>query len=105
MLQTGFTSVQVKKSAILAHISKDPDIDFLQKYEFEIAKVLEYMEELNEVDTSDIRPLDGLRTNVINDLREDVAYYDKEKYTRVRSLIIDGFPNKQGDLLEIPGIF
>lgn len=105
MSQNGFTSAKVKESVILAHISKDPDINFLQKYELDIAKVLDYIEELNEVNTSDIRPLDGLSVNNIDDLREDIADSDREKYIRVRSLIINGFPNKQGDLLEIPGIF
>jgi aspartyl-tRNA(Asn)/glutamyl-tRNA(Gln) amidotransferase subunit C len=95
----------VKKIAHLARLSKDPSPEFLEKYGKELGEVLEYVQQLKEVDTSNIDPLDGFRTISIHELREDEYTTDQELYQQIRSRILANFPTRQGDLLVIPGIF
>lgn len=95
----------VKKIAYLARLADMPTEDFIQKYSEELGAILGYVEELSQVDTSGIHPLDGLRTILVADLREDEPEEDQDTYSRVRQNIIQNFPNRQGDLLVVPGIF
>jgi aspartyl-tRNA(Asn)/glutamyl-tRNA(Gln) amidotransferase subunit C len=91
----------VTKIAKLARLTDNPTPEFLEKYGKELGSILEYIEELQQVDTTGISPTDGLRTNTVEQLREDISYADEE----VRSRIIANFPIKKGELLEVPGIF
>jgi len=95
----------VRKIAFLARLSKDPSPEFLEKYGIELGAVLEYMEQLKELDTSGVDPFGGARTITIADLRDDEPNQNTDDYLRVRQNIINNFPNKQGDLLVLPGIF
>ncbi|MGL4758629.1 MAG: Asp-tRNA(Asn)/Glu-tRNA(Gln) amidotransferase subunit GatC [Patescibacteria group bacterium] len=95
----------VAKVAKLARINNNPDEEFLEKYSKELSSILDYINQLQEVDTSGISPVDGIRTIKINQLREDTPDIDQTKYSRIRRNIINNFPNKQGDLLLLPGIF
>lgn len=95
----------VRKIAFLARLSKDPSPEFLEKYGIELGAVLEYMEQLKELDTSGIDPFGGARTITIAELRDDEPSQNTQDYLRVRQNIINNFPNKQGDLLVLPGIF
>ena len=95
----------VKKIAFLARLSKDPSPEFLEKYGRELGAILEYMEQLQEFDTSAIDPFSGTRTISVSQLRQDEPTPDQELYQQVRQNIINNFPNRQGDLLVIPGIF
>ncbi len=95
----------VKKVAHLARLDNDPSDEFLEKYGRELGGILEYIDELSEVDTTGISPLDGIRTNTVDELREDKPGEDFETYERIRQNIIQEFPMKKGNLLELPGIF
>jgi len=95
----------VRKIALLARLSKDPSPEFLEKYGLELGAVLEYMEQLKELDTSGADPFGGVRTIAIDQLRNDEPDQNQNDYLRVRQNIINNFPNKQGDLLVLPGIF
>jgi aspartyl-tRNA(Asn)/glutamyl-tRNA(Gln) amidotransferase subunit C len=95
----------VRKIALLARLSKDPSPEFLEKYGLELGAVLEYMEQLKELDTAGIDPFGGARTITIDELRDDTPNTNTQDYLRVRQNIINNFPNKQGDLLVLPGIF
>jgi aspartyl-tRNA(Asn)/glutamyl-tRNA(Gln) amidotransferase subunit C len=95
----------VKKIAQLAKLSNDPSPEFLEKYGEELGAILEYVDQLQEVDTSGISPTDGIRTISISQLREDHPPEDNEEYIRIRNNIIANFPTKTGVLLELPGIF
>jgi aspartyl-tRNA(Asn)/glutamyl-tRNA(Gln) amidotransferase subunit C len=91
----------VTKIAKLARLTDNPTPEFLEKYGKELGSILEYIEELQQVDTTGISPTDGLRTNTVEQLREDIPFVDEE----IRSRIIANFPIKKGELLEVPGIF
>lgn len=95
----------IKQVANLARLSENPSEEFIDKYGVEIGAILEYVDELQLVDTSNIDPLDGARICLVSNLREDEESADKKTYSRVRSNIIANFPNSQGDLLVVPGVF
>jgi aspartyl-tRNA(Asn)/glutamyl-tRNA(Gln) amidotransferase subunit C len=91
----------VTKIAKLARLTDNPSPEFLEKYGRELGAILDYVEELQKVDTTGISPTDGLRSTTVNQLREDIPFVD----TDIRARIIANFPIKKGDLLEVPGIF
>jgi aspartyl/glutamyl-tRNA(Asn/Gln) amidotransferase C subunit len=91
----------VAKVAALARLTDNPTPEFLEKYGRELGAILEYVEELQKVDTKGISPLDGIRTIVIENLREDIPFVDEE----IRTRILANFPKRKGDLLEVAGIF
>jgi aspartyl-tRNA(Asn)/glutamyl-tRNA(Gln) amidotransferase subunit C len=95
----------IKKIASLARLSESPDQTFLDEYGQQLGKILDYVEELNEVDTSGIDPLGGNRIILFSELRPDTVNSDQVNYQKVRVNILNNFPNKQGDLLVVPGIF
>jgi len=103
-MSTKLNAAAVKKIANLARLNEQPNTDFLEKYGTEIGQILGYVAELEEVDTSGIDPLGGSRTINVNDLRSDTPNANPN-YDRVRANIINNFPNKQGNLLVVPGIF
>jgi len=104
-MATVLDSKIVKKVAYLARISSNPSPEFLEKYGYDLGQVLNYVKELEEVDVTGINPLDGFRTIFVEDLREDEIDSDQNNYVNIRNNIISNFPNKQGNLLVIPGIF
>ena len=95
----------VRKIAFLSRLSKDPSPEFLNKYGIELGAILEYMEQLKELDTSGIDPFAGVRTITIAELRADQPTSNQLEYSQIRQNIIANFPTKQGDLLVLPGIF
>jgi aspartyl-tRNA(Asn)/glutamyl-tRNA(Gln) amidotransferase subunit C len=99
------TKDTVAKVAKLARLSNNPDEEFLTKYTGELSSIIEYINQLQEVDTTGISPTDGIRTITVNQLREDTAPIDIEEYNKIRQNIINNFPTKQGNLLVLPGIF
>lgn len=99
------TKGTVAKVAKLARINNNPDEEFLNKYTTELSAIINYINELQEVNTDGISPTDGIRTISIDQLREDIGPVDMDEYNRIRANIIRNFPNKQGDLLLLPGIF
>ena len=99
-------SATVRKVATkLARISDNPSPEFLEKFGQELGSILEYVDQLQEVDTTGLKPTDGLRTTTLDKLRPDEPTDDEERYARVRQNIINQFPHKNGTLLALPGIF
>jgi aspartyl-tRNA(Asn)/glutamyl-tRNA(Gln) amidotransferase subunit C len=103
-MSSKITNQVVKKIGYLARLSNDPDEQILNKYTEELDKILNYVEELNEVDVSGVDPLEGVRTIKLNELREDEPVADSEEYAKVRANIIRNFPQSQGNLLIVPGV-
>jgi len=99
------TAAQVRKVAAMARLDSNPSDEFVQKFQQQLGDILAHVEELQEVDTTGITPTDGVRTISVSNLRPDTAPEDQDKYQRVRKNIITNFPNKQGDLLIVPGVF
>lgn len=89
----------VAKSAKLAKIKKEADEQFLEKYAGQLAGILDYFEELKEVDYSNVESTDIIRTVSIEDLAEDEPYPNQEEYQRTRQNIINNFPQSQSNFL------
>ena len=67
------------------------------KFSEELSAVLEYVEQLKEVDTSKVEPVSQI-TGSVNILREDVAEdFDKED----RKIIISNFPEEREGCVKV----
>ncbi|MEM1312314.1 MAG: Asp-tRNA(Asn)/Glu-tRNA(Gln) amidotransferase subunit GatC [Patescibacteria group bacterium] len=95
----------IKKVASLSRINDSPDVSFLEKYQRQLTSVLEYVKQLEEVDVSNVDPFSGSRTIQIDQLREDTPPLDVQQYAKTKAEIIDNFPEKNGNLLVVAGIF
>jgi aspartyl-tRNA(Asn)/glutamyl-tRNA(Gln) amidotransferase subunit C len=96
---------EVKKNAALARLTDNPEPEFLEKFSSELGSILGYVDQLSNLPTDSVSPLDGVRTNTILELREDLTDPNIEKVKTIRQNIIGQFPSKKGDLLEVPGVF
>ncbi|MBU1180040.1 Asp-tRNA(Asn)/Glu-tRNA(Gln) amidotransferase subunit GatC [Patescibacteria group bacterium] len=90
---------EVQKIALLARIElKDEE---LLKYGEQLSSILEYINKLQKVDTSQVDP-NFYPTDLINAWREDG---EKGCTETERELILGNMPEKEGDLLKTLGVF
>ena len=68
----------------------------------DLEKILEYFEELKEIDTSNIQPLAG-GADLINVYREDKDFFDE--LCKKQEKLIEAFPEKEREFLKVPPIF
>lgn len=71
------------------------------RYATELSAILEYVEQLQEVDTTDVEPTSQV-TGLEDVYREDVVRSCDEE---TRRKIVAQFPDRDGDLLKVPGVF
>lgn len=84
--------------ARLAKLSiKDDEHEMLAS---QLPSILEYVGQLQDVDTSGFDPASYL-TKTTNVFREDVPVSDPA----TREALIAAFPKRTGDALEVPGVF
>jgi len=72
-----------------------------EKYAGELSVVLDYVEMLNEVDTTSVEETCQV-TGLKNVVREDVV---EECDEEVKNKIIEQFPDRKGDLLKVKAVF
>lgn len=90
---------EVQKIALLARIElKD---EKLEKYGEELSSILEYVDKLQEVDTSGADP-NFYPTDLVNSWREDEV---KGCTETERELILGNMPDKEDDQLRTMGVF
>lgn len=70
-------------------------------YAAELSAILEFVEQLQEVDTENVEETCQV-TGLEDVYREDVVQGCGEE---MRKKIIANFPEKDGDLLKVPGVF
>jgi aspartyl/glutamyl-tRNA(Asn/Gln) amidotransferase C subunit len=100
--QTKINPATIKKILNLAKLDNNPSEEELELYSSQIESILQYADELKEVDTSMVKATDIIPTCFIEDLREDEFSFDPNQYQKVRQNIITNFPKRQGDLLVLP---
>ena len=93
---TQITSDDVKKVANLARLNL-PDEE-IEVYANQIEKILEYIKQLEKVDTNNIPPTTRA-VEVINILREDNI-----ETNYVRSELLDLAPSREDDFFRVPKI-
>ncbi len=90
------TKEQVKKLSELCRIElTEAEV---QKFQKEIGTVLDYVSELQKVDTAGIEEISQV-TGLTNILRED-----RERASEIRDAIIERFPERKDDFLKIKSI-
>ncbi|MFH1404520.1 MAG: Asp-tRNA(Asn)/Glu-tRNA(Gln) amidotransferase subunit GatC [Patescibacteria group bacterium] len=90
---------EIQKIAKLARLRiEESEIDM---YKEQISSILEYVEKLQELDTNEVPEL-AFASGDLNVFREDEAYACDSS---TRDSIVDQFPQKQGDLLEVQAVF
>lgn len=91
------TEEEVKKIAALCRI--DLSEDEVKKFQKELSLVLDYVSELNKVDTTGVEEISQV-TGLANVLRAD-----KENISEIREEIIKNFPESKDGFLKIKSIF
>ena len=93
------TKDQVKHIAELTRLKLTEEE--VNKYQKELAKILDYVGQLQKIDTKDIPPCSG-GTDLKNVFRKDESEIKiKEKSQK----LVDQAPSKQKDLIKTKGVF
>ncbi len=71
------------------------------RYQSELSRILEYIDQLREVNTEGIEPTAQV-TGLINYLREDVARQSDES---TRKRLLDAAPEREGDYFKVKAVF
>ncbi len=90
------TSDDVRKVATLARLQLPEDL--IDMYTSQLEKILDYVDQLEKVDTKDVPPTTRA-VEVVNVLRDDII-----KETEVREELINLAPNREGDFFRVPKI-
>jgi len=92
------TGEQVQRIADLARI----ELTLVEKEKFaeELSAVLDYFEQLKELDTGNI-PVTSQVTGLVNITREDIVE-DCDEETKKK--ILDGAPMKEGDYIKVKAV-
>ena len=93
---TKITNEDVRKVALLARLElKDDQVDL---YTRQLEKILNYVEQLQKVDTNNVEPTTRA-VEVVNVLREDFV-----EETDVREQLLNLSPQREGDFFRVPKI-
>jgi aspartyl-tRNA(Asn)/glutamyl-tRNA(Gln) amidotransferase subunit C len=87
---------QVKKVALLARLELTPEEE--EKFTTQLGSILGYVEQLNEVDVSNVQPTTRA-IDVSNVTRQD----ELQPYPE-RDAILDSAPSQEGDYFKVPKI-
>jgi aspartyl/glutamyl-tRNA(Asn/Gln) amidotransferase C subunit len=101
-MSENITTKAVLKVANLSRLFTAADEKIVQTYQKQLGSVLNYADELSKLDVTGFSPHQAIATATINNLREDETDYGTEDYLRVRQNILNNFPTRQGDLLQLP---
>jgi len=87
---------QVRKVALLARLELTPEEE--EKFTTQLGSILDYIEQLNELDVSDVPPTTRA-IDVSNVTRED----DLQPYPD-REAILNSAPEQEGEFFKVPKI-
>ena len=93
------TSEQVDKIAMLSRLSLTPEER--EKFTTQLSDVLAYVDALQKVDTENVEPMAHAVT-MPAPLRDDVTAPSPDT---VRTALLAQFPEREGDLLKVKGVF
>lgn len=91
------TKAELEHLAKLARIELDPKSE--EKLLKDLTSILDYFEQLNELDTTNVLPMTG-GTDLKNILREDTESENTNKGAGV-----EAFPEKKDGYLKVPAVF
>jgi len=90
---------EILKIAKLANVEIN-DID-LEMYQSQLSSILEYVEKLNEIDTSGVEPM-AHAGDLEDALREDVV---QGQTPSTKTKLIDSFTDSEDNLLKVKAVF
>ena len=90
------TREQVRKVALLARLELTPEEE--EKFTVQLSGILDYCEQLNELDVSDVPPTTRA-IDVSNITRQDAM----QPYPN-REAILDSAPDRDGEFFKVPKI-
>ncbi len=96
------TTDDVKKVANLGRLYKNSTDEDNFGPQKDLNSILEMVQKLSRLDLSQYSPHAAFKVIGISDLRDDEPNNENEEYARVRLNIINNFPARQGDLLQLP---
>ena len=97
------SDTDVQKVAKLARLDEILTPEDLVLYLSELNQILSYVDQLSTAQTNTLKT--RKRSNTVSSLRTDTTRRDTVQAARTRNAIVKQFPNSQGDLLILPGIF
>jgi len=90
---------EVEHIAKLARLELGPEE--VERFQSELANILDYVSQLKEVDTTGVEPTAQV-TGLLNNLRNDVSVAS-DSATRER--LLSAFPDREGDYLKVKTVF
>ncbi len=93
---TKINANDVRKVAKLARLELSDDL--IETYTLQLEKILEYVAQLEKIDTKNIPPTTRA-VEVINAFRDDIS-----QNTNIREELIDLAPHREGDFFRVPKI-
>lgn len=96
------TPEQVSQIAHLARL----EITDADKATFgaQLSSILDFVEVMNRVDTTEVEPLEHV-VPLVNAWRKDAIVQSAEEHAALREAVVAAFPEKEGDLLKVKGVF
>ncbi len=91
------TKAELEHLAKLSRIELDPKTE--EKLLKDMGAMLEYFQQLNELDTTNVKPMTG-GTDLRNILRDD-----SERESTNKGAGIEAFPEKKDGYLKVPAVF
>lgn len=91
------TKADLDRLAMLARLMIKPSEE--KKMERDLSAILEYVERLQEIDTAGVAETGTMPTE---ELRKDEAMPVDDL---THELILDNFPDRKGDALQVPAVF
>lgn len=92
---------EIEHLARLAYLKLTPEE--IEKYTRDLAAIVDYFKELQNVPTDTIEPMAG-GTFQRNRFRDEGAY-PRDAYRAERDKIVEAFPEKENDALVVPPVF
>ena len=102
MPQINLTDQDIKKVGWLSKLFVVESDENIAAHKSSLQNILNYVQDLSAIDASEFSPHSAFKQVEINDLRDDTEPNDPETYARVRQNIINNFPARQGDFLQLP---
>ena len=70
----------------------------------QLSSILDFVEVMNRVDTTEVEPLEHV-VPLVNVWRKDAIVQTAEERAALRDAVVVAFPEKEGDLLKVKGVF
>jgi len=99
---------RIELEALMPESGRGPDQSIGKKLLKDLQKILDYFEELKEVNTENVngvKPVAGGMTKVNVFREDDSTRINADKNADLRGKLVEAFPKKEKDFLKVPAVF